>query len=120
MLNGFENIPNDLNEKLVNLLEPVLEIISLYGADSPLKSYVIEERFYITGPELRAVIRHLRRLGYPLGSSSKGYYYIHTKDELDKTIEHLEQRKNSIERTILEMRHIQIDKSIQQLNLNMQ
>lgn len=120
MLNGFENIQNDLNEKLIKLLEPVLNFIQHFDCDSPVKSFVLEDNHKITGPELRALIRHLRRLGYPIGSDSRGYYYIRTKEELDRTLKHLTQRKDSIEKTILEMKHIEINKSIHQLNLNMQ
>lgn len=118
-MENFENINLDLTEKLAKLAESFLNFIRHFDSGTPAKSYTIEDRFGITSIEVRTLVRHLRRLGYPIGSGQQGYYIIHTREELEKTLTHLRQRKDSIERTILEMQRIQINKSIHQLNLNL-
>lgn len=49
------------------------------------------------GTEFRAIIHVLRRNGYPIGSSGKGYFFCRTPEEMDSSIHHLSQRINSIE-----------------------
>ena len=61
----------------------------------PVKSIYIEVELDIKGNEVRACIHYLRCAGYPIGSSSKGYWWAHTPEELATTILHGEQRARS-------------------------
>ena len=62
---------------------------------SPVKSVGIEIKLGIRGGEVRACIHYLRCAGCPIGSSSKGYWWAQTPEELAMTIRNGEQRARS-------------------------
>lgn len=68
-----------------------------YGVSNPVKSYLIEEKLGLSGPEVRAIIHYLRTEGCPIGSCSQGYFYARDMSELESTVTHLSQRRNSID-----------------------
>ena len=102
---GFEteNTPQispELQHK-ANLVLKTLQTV-YRGKLKAVSSLSIEKspRLSLSGAEVRAIIRHLRRAGYPIGSCGRGYFYCETKAELLDTIAHLESRKDSLEETI--------------------
>lgn len=88
------------------MAEPFLLSIKKYSRENPVISKKIEMALKLSGPEVRALVRYLRRNGYAIGSNSKGYYWIKDVSELEITIRHLQERKCSIEKTINEMQSI--------------
>ncbi len=61
-----------------------------------IKSKRLEAILDINGNEVRAIIHYLRGQGYPICSSTQGYWYTDDPEEIDKSINHLRQRANSI------------------------
>ena len=66
-------------------------IVELLNENGVLKSYKIEHALGLTGAEVREVVRELRRKGYPICSSSKGYW-IGSQEEVAHTIAQLRSR----------------------------
>ncbi len=54
----------------------------------------------LRGVYIRKLAQHARRAGDLVCSGDKGYYYAFTKKEADKTIDHLQDRANSLLFTI--------------------
>jgi hypothetical protein len=73
----------------------VHDILSSATYAHPVKSVFIEIELGIKGNKVRACIHYLRCVGYPIGSSSKGYWWAQTPEELATTIIHGEQRARS-------------------------
>jgi len=108
-LTGFENIGTDISEALEKLSGDFIKSIQKYGIDNPVTSDKIEAGLEITGVEVRALVRYLRRLGYPVGSNSRGYFWIKDEKELNRALRHLIERRDSLERTINEMSRIKFN-----------
>lgn len=104
----FDNIETDLTQNLESKTEDFLNLIKSYSIENPLKSKAIENILHIKGSEVRSLVRYCRRMEYPVGSSGKGYFWIKNNEELEKTIRHLVERKQSLETTIREMQHIRL------------
>jgi len=68
--------------------------------ENPIYSAEIEKRFNVNGSVVRDTIRELRREGFPIANSKKGYYLARDKDELADTIEDLKCRSMSMLVTI--------------------
>ena len=100
-LAGFQNIETELSDKLKPLVDTVAHGLRKYTIDSPVKSAQIEIGLKISGPELRAIVQHLRLQGMPVGSNGKGYYMARSKDEIKTTVQHLRQRAKIENRTAL-------------------
>ena len=56
------------------------------------------------GSKLRDLVKHARRKGVPIGSNGTGYFYARNKEEYEQSIQHMLERKNSLEFTTLKMR----------------
>ncbi len=66
------------------------------GKVNAVKSKVIEARFHCKGTEVRRMVNELRCRGVPICSSSQGYFYATSNDEIQETIAHLEGRIKKI------------------------
>lgn len=62
------------------------------GEHNAVVSKEIERRFRIKGSEVRALVNELRCQGVPICSSSKGYFYATSRDEVESTVNHLNSR----------------------------
>lgn len=108
MLTLFDNINTDITPELEKKVPSFLKLIKSYTLETPIKSRKIEGVLNIKGIEVRAIVRYLRRYDYQIGSSQKGYFWIQSKSELEKTIKHLSERRDSLQATILELNKIKI------------
>lgn len=93
-LPGFDNLSAKA-KRLLNdqqFVQSFLAGMKAHGKDNPIISKKIEKKLKLAGIEIRAIVGHLRRLGNPICSSGKGYYWTHDPDELQQTIDHLESR----------------------------
>lgn len=97
MLATFEKITNNIPDRWDEVLA-YLRRHSTYA--NPVYSPKIEAALDMKGPAVRACINHCRSQHEPIGSSSRGYWYARSADELRTTILHLEQRIRSIQPTI--------------------
>lgn len=62
------------------------------GEHNAVVSKIIEKKFNIKGSEVRALVNELRCQGVPICSSSKGYFYATSWDEVESTLNHLNSR----------------------------
>ena len=93
-LTGF---PNSNHKAAVDQhSDTVLLGLQSRDKDNPVTARRITESVGVPGPVVRAIVHHLREIGHPIGSNSKGYWYAHSYDELGPTIMHLEQRIRSM------------------------
>lgn len=93
-LPGFDNLSVKAQGLLKDqqFVQSFLAGMKAHRKDNPIKSKKIESKMGLTGPEVRAIVGHLRRLGNPICSFRKGYHWTHDPDELQQTIDHLESR----------------------------
>ncbi len=56
-------------------LNHLIAVLKLYTEHNPVTSSSLEQKFEVTGAELRSYIRKLRRAGHPIANSPFGYYY---------------------------------------------
>ena len=56
------------------------------GQDKAVFSEELERLFSMNGRTIRRLISSLRQDGHPICSSSKGYYYAKTQEEINRTV----------------------------------
>lgn len=66
------------------------------GASNAATSRELEQVFGIRGKKLRDMVNALRRDGVPIASSSAGYFFAETEQEVRSTIAHLTGRISGI------------------------
>lgn len=66
------------------------------GEVSAATSRELERAFSVRGKELRNTVNRLRRKGVPIASSSSGYFYAATEQEVRSTIAHMTNRISGI------------------------
>lgn len=66
------------------------------GERNVVPSRELESAFLVRGPDLRNIINNLRGKGIPICSSSKGYFFAETEEELDRTSRQLLSRIKKI------------------------
>ena len=96
-LTGF-NVEG-LSKRATNCLDMFLDTLkSHYTAPKWVKSNRIEDRLGLSGPEVRAMVHHLRTEGHLIASSGQGYCYSDNIDsqEVRDTLNHLKERANSL------------------------
>ncbi|MBR6331746.1 MAG: hypothetical protein IKR78_01245 [Dehalococcoidales bacterium] len=59
------------------------------GQQKAVFSEELERLFSMNGRTIRRLISSLRQDGHPICSSSKGYYYAKTQEEINKTVSRL-------------------------------
>lgn len=104
----FENIENDITPELEKKTEVFISCLKKYTLNNPVSSKRIEAGLKISGVAVRSLVRYCRRMEFPVGSCGRGYFYIHNSEELEKTIKHLNERQQSLQKTILEMQKIRL------------
>jgi hypothetical protein len=68
--------------------------------NNPIFSHDIEISLGLAGPAVRDIVRELRRAGEPIVASDKGYYFASTAEEVDKIVADLQQRIESMGKTV--------------------
>ena len=94
----FEFLPA-LSKKAESCLDWIdIKLMAHVTKENPITSQGLKLVKNISGPEVRAIIHHLRVVkNRPIASCGKGYFTAHSPEELDDTIKHLDQRINSID-----------------------
>lgn len=80
------------------------------GCSKPIRSKDIENRFLISGEELRWQINTMRRQGVPIGSNHLGYFICESDEQLKSTIDNLENRISSMAQAIAGLRSAKISR----------
>ena len=110
MPTGFD-VPSGgrLPEKLLNVVPRLLAYLKACRGsqtitpDSPatgarLIEVMAKAGIKVSGADVRAMVNHLRLDNQPIGSTSTGYFYALTEEELATTIQHLSDRENAVRR----------------------
>jgi len=80
------------------------------GKWDPAKEAMTGARKGLSGQEVRAMVNYLRReWKYPIGSGVKGYFWCKSKEALQPTMDHLEDRRNAIEHALDGLKGATID-----------
>ncbi|MGB5107535.1 MAG: hypothetical protein WBP42_12575 [Candidatus Zixiibacteriota bacterium] len=59
----------------------------------PMTSRELELTLAITGVQVRAIVSYLRVVQhYPIGSDQRGYFWCTSREQLETTIKHMEER----------------------------
>jgi len=80
---------------------------------NPISAQTICDRYLkiygysITDIDIRAIVNSLRNDLHPIGSNSKGYWYVKGAGEWVEVIAHLVDRRNAIDKVIRSTRSIQ-------------
>lgn len=74
----------------------ILSEIKRHSHKAPVTSRDLERKFQISGAQIRQTVNDLRTKGYPIGSDKRGYYYCHSRSELQPTLNHLKHRAKSL------------------------
>ena len=82
------------------LKEQIIEILRDATYENPIYSAEIEKRTGAAGPQVRDVIRELRRSHHLIANSKNGYYMAQSPGEILDTIEDLEKRALSMLKTV--------------------
>lgn len=92
--------------------EDLLEYLKTYHntEKTAIKSGEIGEIFNLYKEKLRSTVNYLRSIGYPVCSSSRGYWYSEKPEDIEKTLTHLEGRIKGMNRAISGLKRIQQDK----------
>jgi biotin operon repressor len=108
-MKSFENQDLQLSKDEIKLIPLFLKGIKKYNINYPISSKKIEAGLKIKGTKVRAIVRYLRRQGYPIGSNERGYFYARNHFEMEETITHIEQRIKSMQETLKEMKQFKFD-----------
>lgn len=82
-----------------------------FGKENAVFSRDLEERFLVTGRDLRRIISSLRENGVPICSDfHHGYYYAKNQDEINKTVRGLNEHVAGVSNTIADLRNAELKK----------
>jgi hypothetical protein len=117
-LSGWRNKGGQMtdNEKLILILLREFHT----GEAKAIKSKDISQLTKLTDTGVRSAVRGLRKQGFPIGSSAKGFFYISNKNEFRKTVGHLTRRATDIYGTICLMDRSAAEKLFGQLSLQLE
>ena len=97
-LTGFS--VEGLSKRASDCLDMFLDTLKThYLAPKWVKSKRIEDKLGLSGPEVRAIVHHLRTEGHLIASSGQGYCYTEdiNSQEAKDTLKHLKERANSLQ-----------------------
>jgi len=86
--------------------------------NNPIFSRDIEISLGLAGPAVRDIVRELRRAGEPIVASDKGYYFASTAEEVDKIVADLQQRIESMGKTVAAIKRTGYERLSRQARFN--
>ncbi len=90
-LEGYENINFEISPKLKAKGESLKHLLIQFAR--PMTSGEIEGKLHLTGVQVRAIVSYLRFIErQPIGSDQRGYFWCTSREQLDTTIKHMEER----------------------------
>lgn len=109
-MKGFSNYEAEMEKfRTSKLHELYPEFIDyLHSRPVHIKSKELEMKFSINGAEVRQLIQFARRMSIPISSSGQGYRYAKNSEELETTLQHLKERRDSLSFTISQLEKIDV------------
>lgn len=90
-LEGYENINFEISPKLKAKGESLKHLLIQFAR--PMTSSEIEVKLHLSGVQVRAIVSYLRVVHkQPIGSDQRGYFWCTSREQLDTTIKHMEER----------------------------
>lgn len=110
-LEGFEDVAG-LSPQAIAVSQDVLADIRACTDCHWILSSILEKRYAVSGPEIRAIVSYMRvqGIGRRIGSSSKGYYWIETNEQRDQTLKQLDGRIFRLKRVADSIRQLDLSK----------
>ena len=93
----------EMSKKARGMLVHIWADIHKSSSINPVFSKQLENRYKLSGAEVRSVVHRLREDGKPICSGSEGYYLAKDLVEARHTINHLRSRANSMLETARSM-----------------
>lgn len=94
--------------KLSPVEKDFVEFLKEYhtGADNAITDRRIRRTFLVNvnSRRLRRIVHRLRLVGYPIGSSNHGYYYVENEEELKPTIRLMQSRILELQEVVKALR----------------
>jgi len=118
MITNFEEITAELTSEELQVLPKLMEGFENHSIHDPIIATVLVGKMNsylkmnnnpikMTDVRLRKMVNFIRTNGLlPLIATSKGYYVTYNEGEIQKQIDSLEQRSNSIARAALGLRKV--------------
>ena len=104
-MQGFNRYEMEMEEfrstRLYGLYPEFVEYLK--RCQGPMLSRDLERKFNISGAEIRAMVQYARRQSTPIASSGLGYRYARNSSEMESTIKHLSERRDSLSYTIAQL-----------------
>lgn len=102
MLTGFDKYNEEMRkfEKshlYISYFNNFVKTIKRHGPDTPVLSVILEDRWGLKGSQIRKLVRHGRQRGLRIASSGNGYFYARSRAEYEPTLDHLRERRNSLD-----------------------
>ena len=84
----------NLNSQSVSHTRMISDFIQqeAFTAENPVTAPAIAEKFKLHPSHVRGCINLARSMGIPICSNAKGYWYSSDSEEIQRTIEHIEER----------------------------
>ena len=90
-LDGYEEINFEISAKLKSKGESLRHLLIQFAR--PMTSGEIEDKLGISGVQVRSIVSYLRVVTHePIGSDQRGYFWTTSREQLETTIKHMEER----------------------------
>ncbi len=105
-MTGFEKVTKAIEAFKKSSLYPAKYngLVDILRNRPELKRLVLsselERTLNLRGTTIRTIVRNARRLGVPIGSCGDGYFYARNYTEIESTIHHLAERRDSLTFTL--------------------
>jgi hypothetical protein len=105
-MTGFEKVNQEIEDFKKSSFYPLKynDVIDILKNRPELRRLVLsselERTLNLRGTSIRTIIKNARRLGEPIGSCGDGYFYARNYKEIESTIHHLAERRDSLTFTL--------------------
>ena len=84
----------NLNSQSVSHTRMISDFIQqeAFTAENPVVAPAIDEKFKLHPSHVRGCINLVRSMGIPICSNAKGYWYSSDPEEIQRTVDHIEDR----------------------------
>jgi len=108
-MKNFEEKELEVSPKIKLIAKNFL--LELLNSDKPILSPRLERMFSLTSPEVRTTARYLRRNHYPVGSSTRGYFYAKDVNSWNDAKNFMRNKIISMLGTLREMKRVDTNKT---------
>lgn len=122
-MTGFEKVTQEIEAFKKSSLYPLRynDLITILKHAPGIKRLVLssqlEEHLKLGGSSIRAIVKNARRMKVPIASCGDGYYYARDFKELEDTMHHITERRDSLTFTLRALGECYPDQNQGSLNL---